>query len=280
MNSAGTNSAGTNSAGMSTDRMGTAVLTDLTPRPGAWPLPRLVLTQARAEFFSTLRNGEQLLLTLIIPVVLLVGLSRATVVSLGSGPAIDVVAPGILALAIMSTAFTGQAIATGFERRYGVLKLLGATPLSRAGLIAGKTVAVVLVEVVQIAVLVLVALLLGWNSQGSWFVAIALLFLGTCAFSALGLLIAGVLRPEATLAAANAIYLLLLIGGGVVVPLSKLPAGLASIVQLLPSGALGQGLRDVLQHGLGWRAVVGPIVVLIVWSAGAGLLAARTFRWE
>lgn len=260
--------------------MSAAALTDLTPRPGAWPLRRLVMVQARAEFFTTLRNGEQLLLTLIIPVVLLLGLSRATVVSLGSGPAIEVVAPGILALAIMSTAFTGQAIATGFERRYGVLKLLGATPLSRAGLIAGKTLAVVMVEVVQITILVVVAKLLGWNPQGSWVIAIALLFLGTCAFSALGLLIAGVLRPEATLAAANAIYLLLLIGGGVVVPVSKLPAGLASVVKLLPSGALGQGLRDVLQNGMGWQAALGPIVVLLGWAIGAGLLAARTFSWE
>ena len=267
-------------AGMSTAGMSTAVLTDLSPRPGGWPLPRLVLVQARAEFFSTLRNGEQLLLTLIIPVVLLVGLSRATVVSLGTGPAIDIVAPGILALAIMSTAFTGQAIATGFERRYGVLKLLGATPLSRAGLIAGKTVAVVMVEVVQIAILVLVARVLGWHPQGSWIAAIVLLFLGTCAFSALGLLIAGMLRPEATLAAANAIYLLLLIGGGVVVPVSKLPSGVASIVKLLPSGALGQGLRDGLQNGAGLNAVLGPIAVLVVWAVGAGLLAARTFKWE
>jgi ABC-2 type transport system permease protein len=240
-----------------------------------------VLAQCGTEVRSTLRNGEQLLLTFVIPLALLVGLSRSnSIVDLGTGPAIDVVTPGVLALAILSTAFTGQAIATGFERRYGVLKLLGATPLSRAGLVVAKSCAVVAVEVVQIAVLVAVAYALGWSPEGSWPAAVLLLLLGTLAFSALGLLLAGVLRAEATLAAANAVYLLLLLAGGIMVPLDKLSPGAASVVALLPSGALGQGLRDVLLHGYGITAVLGPLLVLAVWGAGATAVAARTFRWE
>lgn len=240
----------------------------------------MVLAQTRSEVASTLRNGEQLLLTLVIPVVLLAGLSRARIVSLGNGPAIDLVAPGILALAIMSTAFTSQAIATGFERRYGVLKLLGATPLSRVGLVAAKSLAVLAVEVVQLVLLVGVGYALGWSPHGSWPAAALLLLLGTLCFSALGLLLAGVLRAEATLAAANAVYLLLLIGGGVVVPLDKLPGGMAAVVRLLPSGALGEGLRDVLHGGAGLGDVLGPALVLLVWGVAATALAARTFRWE
>jgi ABC-2 type transport system permease protein len=241
---------------------------------------QMVLGQATAEVRSTLRNGEQLLLTLVIPLVLLVGLSRATIVSLGSGPAIDIVAPGILALAIMSTAFTSQAISTGFERRYGVLKLLGATPLSRGGLVAAKSAAVILVEALQLLLIIVVAYLLGWQPQGSWPAAALLLVLGTLAFSTLGLLLAGVLRAEATLAAANAVYLLLLLGGGVVVPLAKLPSGLADLARLLPSGALGEGLRTVLHAGGGLGDVLGPVLVLLVWTLVGGALAAKTFRWE
>jgi ABC-2 type transport system permease protein len=250
----------------------------LAPNPGSAPRGRILLAQARAEVLATLRNGEQLLLTLVIPLVLLVGLSHLPADVAGHDPAIDVVAPGILALAVISTAFTGQAIATGFERRYGVLKLLGSTPLGRSGLLVAKTLGVIVVEAVQVLLIAAVAYALGWHPVGSWAAAIALLLLGTAAFSSLGLLLAGTLRAEATLAAANGIYLLLLAVGGVVIPASRLPGALATLVSLLPSAALGQGLRDVLLDG---RALpVGPALVLLVWAAIGGVLTSRTFRWS
>ncbi len=248
------------------------------PAPGSASVPRMLRAQSLLEVRLLLRNGEQVLLTLIIPVVLLVALSSVGIVDLGNGPRIDVVAPGVLALAVMSTAFTGQAIATAYDRRYGVLKLLGATPLPRWGLVFSRTIAVLLVEVVQVVLLVAVALLLGWSPQGSPLAAGLLLLAGTAAFSGLGLALAGVLRAEATLAVANGIYLLLLLGGGVVIPLDQLPSGLASVVAWLPSAALGEGLRDVLLAGLGlpWAA----LGVLIAWAALAVAVASRTFRWE
>jgi ABC-2 type transport system permease protein len=249
----------------------------LSPRPGAAPRSRILRTQTVAEIRMTLRNGEQLLLTLVIPLVLLLGLSRLPESVIGGSPAIDAVAPGILALSVMSTAFTGQAIATGFERRYGVLRLLGSTPLGRSGLLAAKTLGVLAVEAVQVVLVSAVAFALGWHPQGNALSALVLLVLGTAAFSALGLLIAGTLRAEATLAAANAIYLLLLVVGGVVIPADRLPAAVQPLVSALPSAALGQGLRDVLLHGQGlpWAAVL----VLSAWAVVAGWLTSRTFRW-
>ncbi|MBP2703571.1 ABC transporter permease [Microbispora sp. RL4-1S] len=250
---------------------------DFAPRPGAAPLPRMVLAQAGAEVRATLRNGEQLLLTMIIPILLLVGFSVAPLVNVGSGARIDFVAPGILALAVMSTAFTGQAIATGFERRYGVLKRLGATPLSRAGLLLAKTCAVLAVEALQLVVICAVALALGWSPGGDPVWAVPLLLLGTAAFSGLGLLLAGTLRAEATLAAANLIYLVLLGLGGVVFPLSAFPPGVRSALDLLPISALTGGLRSVLSGG---GVPGGPLLVLACWTAVTLGLAARTFRWE
>jgi ABC-2 type transport system permease protein len=226
----------------------------------------------------TLRNGEQLLLTLVVPLVLLVGLSHLPESVVGHSPAIDAVAPGILALSVMSTAFTGQAIATGFERRYGVLRLLGATPLGRSGLLVAKTLGVLAVEAVQVLLVSGVALALGWHPQGSPAAALVLLVLGTAAFSALGLLLAGLLRAEATLAVANAVYLLLLAAGGVVIPADRLPSAIAPLVSALPSAALGQGLRDVLLHGLGLPAAAAG--VLLAWAVVAGWLTSRTFRWS
>lgn len=256
----------------------TSVEGGLRPAPGAAPRARILVAQALAEVRMTLRNGEQLLLTLVIPLLLLVLLSKAPTDLVGHAPAIDAVAPGILALAVISTAFTGQAIATGFERRYGVLRLLGATPLGRSGLLMAKTAAVLLIELVQVVLIVSVALALGWDPAGSAGAAAALLVLGTATFSALGLLLAGVLRAEATLAVANGLYLLMLAVGGVVLPTDRLPSAVASVVELLPSAALGQGLRAVLLDG--GPLPVSSCAVLLVWGAVAGLLASRTFRWS
>ncbi|WP_141587445.1 ABC transporter permease [Actinomadura sp. WMMA1423] len=238
----------------------------------------MIMAQAGYEFRAVLRNGEQLLLTLIIPVVLLTLFSATSLLDLGTARRVDFLTPGILALAVMSTAFTGQAIGTGFERRYGVLKRLGATPLPRGGLIAAKTLSVVAVEAVQAAVVCAVALVLGWHPHGDPLSAVVLLLLGTAAFSGFGLLMAGTLRAEATLAAANLVYILLLALGGVVFPLDRFPGAVRTVLELLPISALAEGLRQVLQHGAAFPA--GPLAVLAVWAAAGLALSARFFRWE
>lgn len=252
-----------------------------TPRPGAAPLPRMVLTQARMESRLMLRNGEQLLIAIVVPVIVLVGLVGAAD-SLGldyDDPVVDVVTPGVLALAVLSTAFASLAIATGFERRYGVLKRLGSSPLPRSGLLAGKVLAVLVVEVLQVVVISAVAAVLGWSpSPGAdGLVGAALAFLaGTAAFASLGLLVAGTLRAEATLAVANLVYLLLLAGGAVALPAAAY-GGFGEVATWLPSGALGEAMRDALVHGrLAWR----DLAVLGGWTAVAAVGASRTFSWE
>ncbi|MFF9482444.1 ABC transporter permease [Streptomyces sp. NPDC014733] len=249
-----------------------------TPRPGAAPLGRMIRAQAALETRMLLRNGEQLLLTVVIPTLLLVLFSAVDIIDTGAGRAVDFLAPGVLALAVMSTAFTGQAIATGFERRYGVLKRLAASPLPRWGLMTAKTCAVLVTEVLQVALLTVVALALGWSPQGNPLAVAALLVLGTAAFSGLGLLMAGTLRAEATLAAANLVFLLLLVGGGVIVPLTKFPDAAQTVLGLLPISALSDGLRAVLQHGAAFPW--GDLGILAGWAVLGLGAAARFFRWE
>ncbi|MFJ9813052.1 ABC transporter permease [Streptomyces sp. NPDC101158] len=247
------------------------------PRPGAAPVGRMIAAQAALETRMLLRNGEQLLLTVIIPSLLLVLFSTVDIVDTGTGEAVDFLAPGVLALAVMSTAFTGQAIATGFERRYGVLKRLAASPLPRWALMSAKTLAVLVTEVLQVALLTVIALALGWSPHGNPLSVFVLLVLGTAAFSGLGLLMAGTLKAEATLAAANLVFLLLLVGGGVMVPLEKFGAA-GDVLAFLPISALSDGLRDVLQHGaaMPW----GDALILAVWAVLGLGAAARFFRWE
>lgn len=249
-----------------------------TPRPGGAPLPRMIAAQAALETRMLLRNGEQLLLTVVIPALLLVLFSTVDVVDTGAGEPVDFLAPGVLALAVMSTAFTGQAIATGFERRYGVLKRLGVSPLPRWGLMTAKTLSVLVTEVLQVVLLTVIAFALGWSPDGNPFAVLLLLLLGTVAFSGLGLLMAGTLKAEATLAAANLVFLLLLVGGGVVVPLERFPDAAQSVLGLLPISALSGGLRDVLLDGasMPW----GDAAVLAVWAVLGLGAAARFFRWE
>lgn len=250
----------------------------LSPRPGPAPASRRILAQASAELRTTLGNGEQLLLQLAIPVLVLVFFTWAPVLDLGAGPRVDFLVPGVLALGVLSTAFTGQAIATGFARRYGVLKLLGATPLGRGGLLLGKTLAVLATEAAQLLVLLGVGAALGWRPAGQPAVALLLVLLGTAAFSGLGLLLAGTLRAEATLGAANLLYVVFLVIGGVAFPLRLLPAWLAALAQALPIGALTQGLRQAFQAGAAppW----GALLVLGLWAVAGLAAAALTFRWE
>jgi ABC-2 type transport system permease protein len=252
------------------------------PAPGAAPLNRMIAAQASLETRTLLRNGEQLLLTLIIPLLLLVAFSLENLINFGTGLSrINFLTPGIIALAVMSTAFTSQAIATGFERRYGVLKRLGATPLPRGGLIAAKTATVIGVELGQAVLILLIAAIIGWRPDASPAAVVTvplLILLGTATFSGLALLMAGTLRAEATLAAANLVYILLLGLGGVVFPLSKFPAGARPVLELLPTGALSTGLRSTLQYGVPFP--LGNTVTLAVWAVVAIAAAARFFRWE
>jgi ABC-2 type transport system permease protein len=255
----------------------TGVPLDFEPAPGAAPASRRLLAQAALELRLALRNGEQLLLTVVIPTVLLLLFAAAPVLSLPQ-PRVDFLVPGVLALAVMSTAFTGQAIGTGFERRYGVLRRLGTTPLGRPGMLVAKTLAVLGIELLQVALLCVVGLALGWSPHGSVVAVVGLLLLGTAAFSALGLLMAGTLRAEATLAAANLVYLVLLVLGGVAFPLTDYSTGVRHVLELLPVSALSGGLRAVLGSGSG--VPLHDWVTLLVWTGVGGAAAARFFRWD
>ncbi|MFE4540756.1 ABC transporter permease [Streptomyces scopuliridis] len=268
-----TSTSGTATSGTRTRGTGT-----YAPAPGAAPVARMIAAQTAFETKLLLRNGEQLLLTVIIPSLLLVLFSTVDIIDTGADRAVDFLAPGVLALAVMSTAFTGQAIATGFERRYGVLKRLAVSPLPRWALMTAKSLSVLVTEVLQIMLLTVIAFALGWSPAGSPFAVLPLLVLGTAAFSGLGLLMAGTLRAEATLAAANLVFLLLLVGGGVIVPLDEFPDAARSVLGLLPISALSDGLREVLQHGaaLPW----GDLGILAVWAALGLGAAGAFFRWE
>jgi len=252
-----------------------------TPLPGSAPFARQVLAQAGMEARLLLRNGEQVLLAVVIPVIVLVGaVTGAEHLGLDlTHPPVDVFTPGVLALAVMSTSFASLAIATGFERRYGVIKRLGASPLPRSGLLLGKVGALFLVELLQVLVVGAVGFALGWDpvldpeAIGS---ALLMVVLGTAAFAGLGLFLAGVLRAEATLAAANLVYLLLMAGGAIVLPASSYGA-FGHVAVWLPSGALGNGLRSAFVAG---TLNVHSVAVLVVWSLVGAVLTARTFSWE
>ncbi|RBM08174.1 ABC transporter permease [Streptomyces sp. PT12] len=252
-----------------------------TPSPGAAPLPRMIAAQAALETRMLLRHGEQLLLTVVIPTLLLVLFSAVDIVSAAGdtrAERVDFLAPGVLALAVLSTAFTGQAIATGYERRYGVLKRLAASPLPRWGLMCGKTGAVLVTLLLQTALLTGVAFALGWSPRGNALGVALLMLLGTAACSGLGLLMAGTLPAEATLAAANLVFVLLLFFGGVIIPLDDFPGPVRAVLDALPVSALSGGLRDILRDGAGlpWT----DAATLAAWSAASLTAAARFFHWD
>ena len=250
----------------------------LAPQPGAATTGRMLAAQTRAELTLLLRNGEQVLLTLVIPLGLLVVLTKVDVISVPGGrDRAGFFVPGVLALAVMSTAFTGQAIGVGFERQYGVLKRLGATPLPRGVLLGAKTLAVLAVELLQLVAIAVVGRLLGWHPHGSFATVVLLVVLGTAAFSGLGLLLGGTLQGLTTLAAANLLWFVLLVLGGVLFPLSSF-GGAEPLLRLLPTAALSHGLRSVLQAGT--TMPTQDVLSLAAWSVVSLAAASRFFRWE
>lgn len=246
----------------------------IVPAAGAARWTRRVLAQATFEARVVLRHGEQLLLTAVLPALFLVVLTRTELVRLplpAGADRIDLVAPGVLALAVLSSAFTGPAISVGFDRRAGALRLLATTPLGRSGLLAGKILGVGFVQVLQVIALGGLAAVLGWRPAPAGIALAALVFVaGSVAFTALALLVAGTLRPEAVLAGANLLWVLMALGGGVLLP---------SAMWWLPSAALGEGLRAALLHAdAGMVALCAA--VLTGWAGVFAAAAMRWFRWH
>lgn len=251
------------------------------PPRANYPLVR-VIEQGRYETMAMLRNGEQLMLNIIFPVMALIALRFTGLIdeyanSVGVSR-MDAAVPGVLALCVISTALSGQGIATGFDRRYGVLRFLATTPLGRNGLIMGKCIAVLVVVAIQFTLVAALGYGLGWRPDAiAVSRSIITMLMGAGAFTALGLLIAGTVRAEATLAIVNIAWVILAGAGGVVFPLKSFPDWYAGIVAWSPSAALGDALRgNFIQHQ--WLA--DPHCVLIVWTVVIGFIASRKFKWS
>ena len=251
------------------------------PPRANYPLVR-VIEQGRYETMAMLRNGEQLMLNIIFPVMALIALRFTGLIdeyakSVGVSR-MDAAVPGVLALCVISTALSGQGIATGFDRRYGVLRFLATTPLGRNGLIMGKCIAVLVVVAIQFTLVAVLGYGLGWRPDAiAVSRSIITMLMGAGAFTALGLLIAGTVRAEATLAIVNIAWVILAGAGGVVFPLKSFPDWYAGIVAWSPSAALGDALRgNFIQHQ--WLA--DPHWVLIVWTVVIGFIASRKFKWS
>lgn len=246
------------------------------PGPAAPPVRRIA-AQARMELLLTLRRGESVLLAFLIPVVVLVFFSLVDVLPTGTDEAVDFLVPGVITLSVMASAMTGLAIATGFERSTGVLTRLAITPLSRRDLIAAKAVAVFAVEVLQIVAVLAVGVALGWRPDGGLAIVVVAVLVATIGFAGIGLLMAGTLPALTTLALANAVHVVLMFLGGVIVPIDDMPLVLRVVARALPVGALS----DIAHASLG-EASLPPTAwpVLIVWAVLAPALAARLFRWS
>ena len=246
-----------------------------TPRPA--PPLRRILAHANLEARILLSNGEQLTVAIALPALVLIGLWLLPLGRLDGVPAIDTAVAATFATALISTSFTSQAIITGCDRRNGVLRWVATTPLGRGGYLAGKILATLATHVLQVLVLGIIALIIGWRPDLLGLLgALPVWLVGTIAFGALGLLIAGTLRTEAVLAVSNLVFVLLIAVGGVTFPTSSYPRILGGLVDLLPSGALGELLRACLASG---PFSPGSALVLTAWAVAGVLAVMRWFRW-
>ena len=249
--------------------------TDRAPRPA--PPLRRILSHAALEARILLSNGEQLTVAIVLPALVLIGLWLLPLGRLDGVASIDTAVAATFATALISTSFTSQAIITGFDRRNGVLRWVATTPLGREGYLAGKILATLATHVLQVLVLGVIALIIGWRPDLLGLLgALPVWLAGTVAFGSLGLLIAGTLRTEAVLAVSNLLFVLLVAVGGVAFPAASYPRILRGLVDLLPSGALGELLRACLASG---AFSIGSALVLLLWAVAGVLAVMRWFRW-
>lgn len=252
-----------------------SITLDFSPAPGPAPVARRVVSHALTETRMLVRNGEQLLLALVIP---LGFLAAGRWFGDRLGLEFTLLAPSVLALAIWSTCFTSLAINAGFERRYGVLERLSPTPLGRGGLLVGKALSLLLVSLGQLAILAVAAVALGWRPIGGvvpTLTAAPTVLLGAVSFAALGLLLGGTLRAETTLGLANLVYLVMLVAGAVLLPVERYPAAVRPVVEALPTAAVGEALRGWSEGAVG----LVPLAVVLVWSVLGVLVSRKAFRW-
>jgi len=248
------------------------------------PALRSVGALAAHDLRLTARRGENVLVTIVIPIAVLLFFAGTSIIPNATGRPVDFLLPGAIALGVVASGLVNLGIATAYERSHGVLKRLGGAPLPRWALVAAKAASVLVLEVVQVLTLVAVGTIaLGWTPGGGWspaLFAVALL-LGTVTFVSLGLLLAGALRAEATLALANGLFLGFLMLGGIVLPIDHLPDALRPIAAVLPATALADLLRISLASGAPVAdSAETSVAILAAWAIGAAGLAVRTFRWE
>lgn len=248
-------------------------MTTFAPAPARNTTKAILRSQIRMELILTARRGEAVVLAMGVPLLVLLGAGLTKVTNVPGGDRLAYVVPGVLALTVMSTAFTGQAITTGYERSYGVLKRLGASPLTRPGLLVAKTAAVLALIVVQLLVLAAVGVAVGWHLHVEQLLpALGVTVLATAAYSGLALLLASVLKPETTTGLATLIYVLMLAAGGIMF------AAPAQIAEFLPLAAHAEALRATLSHDQ--PVPLGSWASLAVWATVCVTAAARKFRWE
>lgn len=249
-------------------------------QPRSASFGKLLLHQARIELLMTLRQGERVMVTLFIPILLLVGFNALNMIPVPPREsATDMLLPGVLALAIISAGMVSLGIATAYERNYGVLKRLGSSPLTHSALILAKIISVLVLELLQTLILVAFAVMLyGWRPAGSLPLALLTALLGTVTFAALGLAMAGALRASTTLVGTNTLYLLFVFIGGGFFPLDRLPGSLAAVARLLPAYALTSALQGTMITGQPFPG--GALLTLAIWAVLILPVAIKTFRWE
>lgn len=214
--------------------------------------------QVRLDARLWLRNGEQLLLIVGLPLLgLLFGIDRVHVLGITE----DDFAVGVIGAAVFASAFTGQAILTAFDRRSGALVVLGSGPLGRSGLLLARSLLSFIIALAQCLLLVLVAIAMGVPAAALQRVAWNLLAVPV--YVGMALAMAGTMRAERVLATANLVVVIATMFGGFF-------TAATGVATLLPTAAI---------TALSGHALLPALSVLSAWGVAGWLIVLRRFNW-
>jgi ABC-2 type transport system permease protein len=197
-----------------------------------------------------------------------VGLKTETTVS-DQFEFIDFFAPGIIAMAVMSTSLFGTVSVNTELRQKGVLRKLATTPLRRSEwLLSNMLYQLVMSLFATVAILIIGVVVFDLHFSLNFFLALFII-LNVFAFSGVGMLITRFVKEaQSAEAAANAIMFPMMFLAGTFFPLEMMPEFLQNVALILPLYYVNEGLRSsmvTLNFSQAWlyAAVIGIFGMVI-----------------
>jgi ABC-type multidrug transport system permease subunit len=195
---------------------------------------------------------------------------------------IDFLVPGLIGMNLMGTSMWSIGFSVVNARLRKLLKRMMATPMRKSQYLIAQFFSRLVFLVLEVAIVAIFAwLVFHVTIRGSLATFALVCFLGGCAFSGLGLLIASRAKTlEAISGLMNVIMMPMWICSGVFFSYERFPDAALPVIRVLPLTALNDALRAVMNDGAGLAQLTPQLLTLVAWALVSYVIGLRIFRWN